>query len=159
MDKELRERLMADARRCGICADGLGRLRVCDREGLLRYYTENPDWCMERGFPGIELLRSEFSDCEDSGVFVGRTFDGEVMGEKQAYVFHECKGRIRVAMDYERAVIPMLYFGNGCEMEVECVQANAPAIAVPVYSFGENELTLRRSAGVRFVHYEGGMLQ
>lgn len=124
---------MEAARRGGICAEGYGQMRSYDRDGLIGYYLECPDWCMERGFPSLELLRREFSDIKDKGVFIGRTFDGESFDKLQTYIFHDCKGTIRVAMDYDNAVIPMLYFANGCNIRVECVQKNDPAINVPLY--------------------------
>lgn len=128
---------MEDARRGGICAEGYGKMRGYDRDELINLYVENPDWCIERGFPSLKLLRREFSDIEDKGVYVGRTFDGEVFDRLRAYIFHDCKGTIKVAMDYENAVIPMLYFANGCDMRVECVQRNEPAIEVPLYIAGD----------------------
>lgn len=124
---------MEAARRGGICAEGYGLMHGYDRDGLIDYYVQNPDWAIERGFPCIELLRREFSDIEDKGVFVGKTFDGEVFDKLQVYIFHDCKGTIKVAMDYENAVIPMLYFANGCNIRVECEQKNDPAINVPLY--------------------------
>lgn len=130
---QLKETLMKDARRGGICATGYELMRGYDRDGLIDYYIQNPDWAMERGFPSLKLLRCEFSDIEDKGVFVGRTFNGEVFDKLQTYIFHNCKGTIKVAMDYDNAVIPMLYFANGCRMRVECEQKNDPAINVPLY--------------------------
>lgn len=132
-ETQLKETLMGDARRGGICADGYAQMRAYDRDELIDFYVENPDWCMERGFPSLELLRREFSDIEDKGVFVGKKFDGEVFDKLQAYIFHDCKGTIKVAMDYDNAVIPMLYFANGCKIRVECGQKNDPAINVPLY--------------------------
>lgn len=132
-EMRLKETLMEDARRGGICAPGYELMRGYDRDGLIDYYLTNPDWCMERGFPSLELLRREFSDIEDKGVFIDRTFDGEVFDKLQTYIFHDCKGTIRVAMDYDNAVIPMLYFANGCNIRVECEQKNNPAINVPLY--------------------------
>ena len=129
----MKETLMEDARRGGICAEGYGQMRGYDRDGLIGYYLECPDWCIERGFPSLRLLRREFSDIEDRGVFIGRTFNGEVFDKLQTYIFHNCKGIIRVAMDYGNAVIPMLYFANGCNIRVECEQKNDPAINVPLY--------------------------
>ncbi len=130
---ELKETLMENARRSGICEPGYELMRGYDRDGLIDYYLAHPDWCMGRGFPSLELLRHEFSDIEDKGVFIGRTFDGEVFDKLQTYTFHDCKGTIRVAMDYDNAVIPMLYFANGCKIRVECEQKNEPAINVPLY--------------------------
>lgn len=132
-EMQLKETLMEDARRGGICAPGYELMRGYDRDGLIGYYVQNPDWSIERGFPSLELLRREFSDIEDKGVFVGKTFDGEVFDKLQTYIFHDCKGTIRVAMDYDNAVIPMLYFANGCNIRVECEQKNDPAINVPLY--------------------------
>lgn len=132
-EMQLKETLMEDARRGGICADGYGLMHSYDRDGLIDYYLAHLNWGMKHDFPSLELLRREFSDIEDKGVFVGRTFDGEVFDKLQTYIFHDCKGTIRVAMDYENAVIPMLYFANGCRMRVECEQKNDPAIVVPLY--------------------------
>lgn len=144
-EMQLKETLMKDARRGGICAPGYELMRGYDREGLIGYYLANPDWCMERGFPSLELLRREFSDIEDKGVFVGKTFDGEVFDKLQTYIFHDCKGTIRVAMDYDNAVIPMLYFANGCKIRVECGQKNDPAINVPLYIAENSKVTGAKS--------------
>ena len=130
---DLKQELMDSARDNGICAEGYGHMRAYDRDGLIDYYMSNLDWGMERGFPSLKLLRREFSNIEDKGVFVGRTFNGEVFDRLQTYIFHDCRGTIRVAMDYDNAVIPMLYFANGCRIRVECEQKNDPAINVPLY--------------------------
>lgn len=149
---QLKERLMSDARRGGICAEGYGLMRGYDRDRLIDYYLTNPDWCMERNFPSLELLRREFSDIGDKGVYVGKTFDGETLSGRQVYVFHNCKGLVNVAMDYENAVIPMLYFANGCDMTVGCKQSNDPPIRVPVYETEEwgNTVNLMSSRDCRF---------
>lgn len=153
---DIKEELMEDARAKGICAEGYGLMRGYDRDGLIGYYVANPDWCMERGFPSLRLLRREFSDIEDKGVYVGKTFDGEVFDKLQTYVFHDCKGTIKVAMDYDNAVIPMLYFANGCDMRVECEQSNTPAINVPLYVVmdGKTKVVGARSEGCSFRRYE-----
>ena len=59
---------MREARQRGICAEGYGFMRGCDRDQLVDYYVANPDWCMEQMFPSLDFLHSEFSDCEDKGV-------------------------------------------------------------------------------------------
>ena len=136
---QIKHRLMRDARSGGICAEGYCLMRCYDRDELIAYYLKCPDWCMERGFPSLDILRSEFSDCEDKGVYVGKTFDGEVFSDKQVYIFHDCKGTIKVAMDYDNAVIPMLYFANGCNMTISCNQPNNPPIRVPLYVTDEGD--------------------
>lgn len=147
---------MEGARQEGICAEGYGHMRAYDRDGLIDYYVANTDWCLERGFPSLKMLKREFSDIEDRGVFVGKTFDGEVFDKLQTYIFHGCKGTIKVAMDYENAVIPMLYFANGCDIRVECGQKNSPAITVPLYvvNDGKTKVDSEDSEGCTFKRYE-----
>lgn len=146
-EMQLKETLMEDARAGGICAEGYGLMRGYDRDGLIGYYLANPDWAIERNFPSLRLLRREFSDIEDKGVFVGKTFDGEVFDKLQTYIFHNCKGTIRVAMDYDNAVIPMLYFANGCRMRVVCEQPNTPAINVPLYIADDGKTDIQSESG------------
>lgn len=136
-DDQLKQHLMALAHHGGICADGYRHMADSDRRGLIAYYLSCPDWCLERGIPDIDTLRSLSADIEDCGIFVDRDFDGEVFDARQVYVFHHCRGLINVAMDYSRAVIPMLYFANGCDITVSCTQANSPAIKVPLYVVAE----------------------
>ena len=151
----LKEMLMEEARRGGICAEGFREMRTDSIGELVDYYVANPDWCMERSFPSLEILRSEFSDCEDKGVFVGRTFNGEVFSERQVYIFHDCKGTIKVAMDYDNAVIPMLYFANGCNMTVSCNQPNNPPIRVPLYvtDEGNNSINYVAADNCEFIRH------
>lgn len=156
---QLKERLMSDARRGGICAEGYGLMRGYDRDELIAYYLKCPDWCMERGFPGLDILRSEFSDIEDKGVYVGKTFNGEVFSDKQVYIFHDCKGQIRVGWDEYGAVIPMLYFANGCDIEIiGDGHFNPFPIQVPVYSFGENWIEAISDTEVIFKLYNKDLL-
>ena len=157
---QLKEMLMEEARRGGICAEGYGLMRGYDRDELIAYYVANPDWCMERDFPSLEILRSEFSDIEDKGVYVGKTFNGEVFSDKQVYIFHDCKGTIRVAMDYDNAVIPMLYFANGCRMRVTCTQKEnlKSPIDVPLYIFGKNDIQARSNIYAKFLKHKHGLL-
>lgn len=158
---QLKETLMNDARRGGICAEGYAQMRAYDRDELIGFYVENPDWCMERNFPSLELLRREFSDIEDKGVFVGRIFNGEVFDKLQTYIFHNCKGTIRVAMDYDNAVIPMLYFANGCDMQVDCEQSNEPPIFVPLYVVKQrgNKVQSANSGGCKFITHKIHLLK
>lgn len=150
MEEDIRQTLMNGARASGICAEGYGAMRGYDRDGLIAYYLANPDWCLERGFPSLPLLRKEFSDISGKGVFIGRTFNGEVFDRLQTYIFHDCRGTIRVAMDYDRAVIPMLYFANGCNIRVECEQPNTPAIHIPLYIADGCKVTGAKTSGCIF---------
>lgn len=155
----LKEYLMSEAREKGICLDGFKQMRSDDRDGLIDYYVSNPDWCLERGFPDLHTLSESFADCEGKGVYVNRTLDGETFSELQVYVFHNCKGRIKVAMDYKKELIPMLYFANGCNMVIECTQDNgAFPIRVPIYEFGENNIQANDNMNIRFVRYKNDLI-
>lgn len=154
-DIQLKKQLMSDARAEGICADGFKEMRGYDRDKLIDMYLRTIDWSLERNFPSLEMLRREFSDIEDKGVFVDMQFEGQTLSGKQTYVFHNCKGVVNVAMDYENAVIPMLYFANGCNIEVRCEQKNEPAIVVPVYTVDDGRTTVKcvESNGCVFRRY------
>ena len=158
-DMQLKEMLMEEARRGGICADGFREMRTDSLSELVDFYVANPDWCMERDFPSLEILRREFSDIEDKGVYIGRTFNGEVFSDKQVYIFHDCKGTIRVGWDMDNAVIPMLYFANGCDITiVSDGKINTLPIQVPVYSFGENWIEAVSDTDVIFKLYNKDLL-
>lgn len=159
-NQDLKELLMTDARNGGICADGYKEMRGYNREELIDYYLRTIDWSLERNFPSLKIMRYEFSNIEDKGVFVDRTFHGETFDKLQIYVFHHCKGVINVAMDCDNAVIPMLYFANGCEMEVHCEQDNfGNPIKVPLYIFGRNTVIAKSDEHARFVRYRMKMLK
>lgn len=150
----IRENLIREAKSKGICNEGLKRIVCGDVDAMIEYYIRIIDWSLENGFPDLETLRAEFSGFEDKGIYVGKTFSGEVFDKLQTYVFHDCKGTIRVAMDYENAVIPMLYFANGCDILVECEQKNIPAIKVPVYVFGDNDIIAADNDNAKFKFYK-----
>lgn len=150
---ELKRLLMSEARERGICGDGYEEMRNCkDVDALLEYYIRTIDWSLENGFPTLNDIRTMFDRelLARHGIFVDRTFEGETFSSKQAYVFHNCDGYINVAMDYEKSVIPMLYFSNDCFMDVYCGQKNTPAIKVPVYIFGDNDVTCYDNENAKF---------
>lgn len=156
---EVKRLLMHEARERGICVDGYEEMRNCKNvDELIEYYIKTIDWSLENAFPSLEHIRKWFSpsDLERHGIFVDRTFDCETFSTKQAYVFHNCKGCINVAMDYDNANIPMLYFANGCNIEVYCGQKQPDGtkpIEVPVYIFGENNVTCYDNDNAIFTTY------
>lgn len=137
MFEELKEEIMQSARVGGICEEGYKRLRSCsNREGLIRYYLENPDWCITRGIPDMAILRREFADGAECGIMVDREFDGESLTGLQIYALHGCRGSISVGLNPERALIPILYIANGCRLRVEHLGRGT----VPLYLFGDNDV-------------------
>lgn len=137
MEREkLKHILITEAKDKGICSQGLGIMENSGIDQLIEYYKQTIDWSLERGFPSFRTLVFYFADLDSKGIFVNRTFDGEVFSKQQVYVFHNCQGSIKIEMDYDNAVIPILYFDNNCEMTVTCTQKRNKSnpIKVTIYS-------------------------
>lgn len=154
----LKQQLMEDARRKGICAEGYSHLRNGDADMLVDYYIQNPDWCLERDYPSLSFLTENFCNIEGKGVYVGKTFHGELLNDRQTYIFHNCRGHVRVGLNTDKAIIPMLYIANGCKIRFVGTGDYKPGrggqrTVVPVYIFGRNDVSARDNAYVRFVHY------
>lgn len=161
--KNLKEQLMEQARTKGICVDGYSEMRAGNVDMLVDYYVKNPDWCLERDYPTLKFLREHFANIEDKGVFVDKTFKGELLNDKQAYIFHNCKGTVKVGLNVEKAIIPMLYLANGCKLKIQGVGELIPwkknnRAMVPVYSFGKNDVSAKDNNWVKFIHYRHNLL-
>ena len=155
--KELKEVLIDTAHAKGICAEGYRQmLESSDIDAIVYYYVANPDWCLERDFPTLQTLSEKFSDYEDKGVFVNKTFHGEVLNDLQTYIFHNCKGTIKVGLNVDKAIIPMLYLANGCRLRIMGVGEVIPKkpSEVPVYVFGMNDVSARDNKYVKFITYK-----
>lgn len=151
---ELKAELMKGVKALGVCKDSYSKMRGYDRDELIAMYLHLPDWCLERDFPSLEMLRREFSDIEDKCVFIDKMFDGELFKNSPVYVFHNCKGKIRVDWNVEKANIPILYFANDCKIEV----VSNDKIVVPyptkvnIITYGENTtITAHDGRYIKFV--------
>ena len=149
----VKKQLLEGARRGEICADGYRRMFELDVDGLVDYYLENPDWCLERNFPDMQTLRDHFTDLGNKGVFIDREFHGEVLNDLQVYVFHNCKGTVKVGLNLDKEIIPMLYFANGCRMRLAPINVTLTrnAVRVPVYVFGANDISAHSNRYVDFI--------
>lgn len=147
---------MAEARAKGICLDGFEKIRSGDRDEMIEYYLKIIDWSLERSFPDLHVLTESFADCEDKGIFVGKTFHGELLNDLQTYVFHKCKGTISVGLNVDKAIIPMLYLANGCRLHIMGVGDIKPRkrSEVPIYTFGKNDVSARDNRYVKFIHHK-----
>lgn len=152
--KSIEEILKDKARGTGMCREGLSKIATGDKAEMVDYYLSIPDWCLERDFPDLQTLTELFADCESKGLYVNKKFNGEVLDDLQTYVFHNCSGEIKVGLNIDKGRIPMLYFANGCRMHITgCNQGYSPPIKVPLYLFGDNEVTLNKNCGINFVEY------
>lgn len=154
--------LMKDAKTKGICLNGYSEMKDCpDIDSLIDFYIRGIDWCLENNFPTLQYLRANFSNIQDKGIFVDQKFRGKTFSNLQTYIFHNCSGTIKVAMDYKHAVIPMLYFANNCHITVTCEQPkinNVPPIRVPLYIFGDNVITVNENENAVFTKYQIDLL-
>lgn len=154
---------MNEARVKGICVNGYNIMRMDDTDALIEYYLQNPDWCLERDYPTLKFLKNNFSDIENKGVFVGKKFKGEVLNEKQVYIFHNCTGSVKVGLNVEKANIPMIYIANGCKIRFVGIGDIKPTkesgrTEVPIYIFGHNDLSAKDNKYVKFNKYFNPML-
>lgn len=151
--ENLKDSLLNTAHAKGICSEGYKQmLESAGVDAMVDYYVANPDWCLERSFPDLQTLTEKFSDCEDKGVFVNKTFNGELLNDLQTYIFHNCKGTIKVGLNVDKAIIPMLYLANGCRLRILGVGDTVPKVPseVPVYVFGKNDVSARNNKYVLF---------
>ena len=124
-----------------MCSENRQSLENVDSIGdAITLYKKTIDWALEEGYPNIMTLRSFFSDCGDYGVYIDRDFHGELLNQHQVYVFHNCTGTVRTGLNIEKKIIPMMYFANGCDMNVRGIRGSNTQARVPLYVFGENRV-------------------
>lgn len=159
----LKEVLVKEARAKGICMDGYSYMNRNDIDALIDYYITHPDWCLERNYPSLAYLKEHFSNIEDRGVYVGHTFHGELLNERQAYIFHNCKGTIKVGLNVKKVIIPMLYFANGCRIHIVGTgdikpKKESERTIVPLYIFGQNDISARDNRYVKYTRYKSELI-
>lgn len=150
--KDIKDLLMQEAREQGICVDGYNDMRGFNHDELVDYYIKNPDWCLERSFPSLGLLRDNFEDQQHKGIFIDTTFANDKLKDNLVYVFHNCKGAITTGLNLEKAIIPMLYFANDCDMHIHC--ESPTRIKIPLYIFGHNNITTSGNAEFLIYRHE-----
>lgn len=169
MDKAWKDTLVDEYRkkatRYGICDQALydRALRMCTtKHATIDLYKRSIDWCLETNYPDIDFLRSEYknAEMEAAGLYIDHTFNGELLDQHQVYIFHNCKGRILTALNYDALISPVFYFANGCDMEVGCDQEQpcGKPIRVPLYIFGDNAITANDNANAVYKIYQHGLL-
>lgn len=157
----LKDKLINVAHAKGICAEGYKQmLGSADVAAMVDFYVANPDWCLERSFPDLHMLTEQFAGYEGKGVFVNKTFHGEVLNDLQTYVLHNCKGTIKVGLNVDKANIPMLYIANGCKLRIVGIGDVVPKnpSEVPVYIFGKNDVSAKDNKYVNFTIYKNKLI-
>ena len=156
MQPSWKEYLLRQARLESMCTENMDALRACETKAdAVALYKKTIDWALEKNYPPVNFIRNKFGDCENLGVYIDRTFNGELLNEHQCYVFHNCKGYITVDINIPLKIIPMLYFANGCDLSIS--RADTPhtlPIRVPLYIFGENNISAEDNNDVTFKKYQ-----
>ena len=156
---DVKECLMRQARYEGICKDGYEHMRSCDIDKLIDYYIQNPDWCLERDYPTLDYLKEHFADAHNKGVYISKTFNGELLNDKLVCILHDCKGVIKVGLNAQKAIIPMLYIANNCHIRILGVgQKGTGQCRVPVYIFGKNDVSAHDNEHVKFVKFKSDLI-
>lgn len=150
--EELKKMLLEAAVLKGICDEGQRKIAASNREGLVKFYLTNPDWAIERNIPDLQTLAREFSDLDEKGIFVGRDFHGETFSDRLVYVFHNCRGTIKVGLNIKKGLAPMLYVANGCRLRIIGVgeDSQAAPMLIPLHIFGKNDISARNNRYVQF---------
>ena len=138
-----------------MCAENISALKKCKTKAdAVKLYKKTIDWALERGYPTLDFLRQEFSENQNEGLFIDHTFNGEILNEQQVYIFHNCKGTIKVGLNPDKAIIPMLYFANGCDMKVESIDGvRILPDLIPLYIFGGNKIIAGNDRNAHFRIY------
>lgn len=155
MDKLWVKQLRKEASAHHMCAENrLALESISDKASAIALYKKTIDWALEEGYPCMDTLRRDFSDCEAYGIFVDKHFNGELLDDQAVYVFHNCTGTIRTGLNVKKRIIPMLYFANGCDMSVKGVPGQNLQARVPLYVFGDNRIAAEQSDDIICVTYK-----
>ena len=142
-----------------MCADNRAYLNACEtKEDAIRLYKQTIDWALEEGYPDLDFLRKEFADQQSQGIYIDHHFEGDILNEHQVYVFHNCKGTIRVGLNLAKKIIPMCYFANNCDMTILGVEEDKDyPDRVPLYIFGENKIDAKNSNTIEVRIFRSGV--
>lgn len=154
MEEQWKRQLRREASVHHMCAENRTALEGVDTmDEAVSLYKKTIDWALEEGYPNLLTLRKYFSHCEDFGIYVDKDFHGEVLNAHKVYVFHNCSGTIRTGLNVGERIIPMMYFANGCDMNVRGIPGSAMQPRVPLYVFGDNRVAGERSDDIMCITY------
>lgn len=151
--------LQEQAREHRMCVENRAYLNACEtKEDAIRLYKQTIDWALEEDYPDLDFLRKEFSDQQSQGIYIDHHFEGDILNEHQVYVFHNCKGTIRVGLNLAKKIIPMCYFANNCDMTILGVEEDKDyPDRVPLYIFGENNINATNSNAIEVRIFRSGV--
>lgn len=147
---ELNNKLLKDAVGAGLCAEHTEVWNPkWDKVALIDYYKANPNWCLERHYPSLAVLKEYFSDHETQrkGVYVDSFVT--LRATELNYVFNNCKVGVITS------AVTRLYFG--LETEARIIVEDGGDLVIDCYDQGKIDVELRGSA--RCIVYKRGDYQ
>ncbi len=104
-----------------LCDNYRNPLERCETAAqAIRLYKNCISWALQEQYPTKEDLLA-FASKEtlaENGVYIDMEFNGERIDGHICCVFLNCKGRISTGLNTDKAIIPMIYLSEGCNMEI-----------------------------------------
>lgn len=126
------ESLISRAIQKKMCSEYLTLLKACTSiSQAFPLYLKNPTWALSEDFLPLNVIRKVKTEAKQHGIYVDYNFENELINEKQVYILHSCKGKIRVKLNLEKKIIPIFYLAHGCDVEIE-IEGD---IKVPIYRY------------------------
>lgn len=105
-----------------LCKNYRNPLERCETAAqAIRLYKNCISWALQERYPTKDDLLA-FASKEtlaENGVYVDTEFNGERIDSHICCVFLDCKGWISTGLNLDKAIIPMLYLSEGCDLKVK----------------------------------------
>lgn len=105
-----------------LCKNYRNPLERCETAAqAIRLYKNCISWALQERYPTKDDLLA-FASKEtlaENGVYVDTVFNGERINSHICCVFLNCKGWISTGLNLDKAIIPMLYLSEGCDLKVK----------------------------------------
>lgn len=144
---DLNIKLKTEAVGAGLCAEHTDRWNTgWNKAALVEYYKANPDWCLERHYPALTILKEYFNDDDtrQQGVYIDSFVT--LRATDLCYIFNNCKAGIITN------AVTRLYFG--LETEAHIIVEDGGDLVIDCYDHGKINVELRGSA--RCIVYKRG---
>lgn len=138
----LSEDILRQAVASGLCAEHTEKWdSEWSVQDMLRYYKANPNWCMERHFPSLDVMR-KYRD-EQMGIFVDEAVT--MRATDLIYIFLNCRAGIITN------TVTRFYFGLDSKAKI-IVESNG-RLVLDLYDNAEIEIELRGKGKCTIYNY------
>lgn len=131
-----------------LCDNYHGPLKRCHSASqAIRLYKNCISWALQEQYPTKEdlLLFADRETLAENGVFIDKHFEGELINNHICCVFLNCTGDIRVRLNLEKTIIPMLYLSDGSKLRVEIEDGSV----VPVELYYGSKISTNKRKQIR----------